>query len=360
MIFYTEEAALWKRHKESMIQKINDSNLPLVIFGRVVGANPAFLSSVKVPVEYVVSNHPTSWGKRMWGLEVIGPDRMEKAYSAYNVLILCVHYSEEITKQLQNLSSPPAEIFQLDLRFEQDDVAGYFKKMQSTIENVYERFADQKSKDTYEALIRYRINRNPEYLHPIFCPEEEYFPEMLDGIPFLTSNEIFVDVGAYIGDTVKRFIAAVNRQYHTIYAFEPDPLNYQKLIHETTEFPNIICRQLSTLDRCDKIHFCSNGQTSQLKESGNVLVQSNTLDHQFENEPVTFIKMDIEGAECLALRGARCLIQKYQPKLAICTYHSMEDMVMVPDLIVKLNPNYKLYLRHYCDNAIEQTICYAI
>ena len=47
-----------------MIRHINEMGLPLVIFGRVVGANPAFLEDVKVPVEFVVSNHPTSWGKR--------------------------------------------------------------------------------------------------------------------------------------------------------------------------------------------------------------------------------------------------------------------------------------------------------
>ena len=69
--------------------------------------------------------------------------------------------------------------------------------------------------------------------------------------------------------------------------------------------------------------------------------------------------MDIEGAELEALKGAKETIKRNHPKLAICVYHKPEDIVDIPKFILELDPEYKLYLRHYSDNAGE-TVLYAI
>ena len=74
---------------------------------------------------------------------------------------------------------------------------------------------------------------------------------------------------------------------------------------------------------------------------------------------VTFIKMDIEGAELEALKGAKQLIMKYRPKLAICIYHKREDMWEIPYFIKNLVPEYKLYIRHYSNYEYE-TVLYAV
>lgn len=50
-----------------------------------------------------------------------------------------------------------------------------------------------------------------------------------------------------------------------------------------------------------------------------------TLDMAFKDKRIDFIKMDIEGAEEKALHGARQLIERCAPKLAVCTYHRAED-----------------------------------
>ena len=77
------------------------------------------------------------------------------------------------------------------------------------------------------------------------------------------------------------------------------------------------------------------------------------------DDSVTFIKMDIEGSELKALEGAKGLIKKYKPKLAISVYHKPEDIVELPLYIKTLIPEYKLYLRHY-SNFYRETILYAI
>ena len=78
-----------------------------------------------------------------------------------------------------------------------------------------------------------------------------------------------------------------------------------------------------------------------------------SLDKELENEPISFIKMDLEGWEMNALRGAEITIKKYKPKLAIAVYHAAKDFRDIPQYILKLNPDYKLYLRHYTQGWSE-------
>ena len=83
------------------------------------------------------------------------------------------------------------------------------------------------------------------------------------------------------------------------------------------------------------------------------------MDHCDEAQAATFIKMDIEGAEMNALRGARTIIQKNKPKLAICIYHSDEDMLRLAEWIHETVPEYKLYVRQH-SNCICETVLYAV
>jgi hypothetical protein len=73
---------------------------------------------------------------------------------------------------------------------------------------------------------------------------------------------------------------------------------------------------------------------------------------------VDFIKMDIEGAEPYALKGAINTIKKFKPKLAIAIYHSLSDFVQIPKFIDDLGLGYKLHLSH-CSIHEEETILFA-
>jgi hypothetical protein len=84
------------------------------------------------------------------------------------------------------------------------------------------------------------------------------------------------------------------------------------------------------------------------------------LDNIAKNDlQVTFIKMDIEGAELNALIGSRNTIVKNKPILAISIYHKKKDIFEIINYILSLNLNYKFYLRHYSLGKSE-TILYAI
>lgn len=359
MHLYFEEAAIWEARKKETFHKINQSGLPLVLFGIAQVIDSAFLDQINVPVSVICDNDSAKWGTRLWNLEVIAPSRLPELYSAYNVLIL-VPFEHQIVPQLEGLSVPPAQIFRLDLYFEEVTTTGFFQAAQDELEEIYARLADQKSKDTFEAVIRYRINRDPRILKPISLPRrEQYFPMELGGRPLLDGNEIFVDAGAFTGDTVNGFYTAVRGQYHAIHAFEPELQNYQKLLKNVQAFPEVFCKQIAVSDKKGELRFVSDSSSSKADLSGEEAVQTDTLDHLLCGTPITYLKMDVEGMECAALRGAAELIRTYHPKLAICTYHSDADMIRIPQLIWEMNPNYHLYFRHYT-NALVESVCYAI
>jgi hypothetical protein len=98
---------------------------------------------------------------------------------------------------------------------------------------------------------------------------------------------------------------------------------------------------------------------SHVKQKGNVEIEADSIDNVCENENVSFIKMDVEGSELEALKGAQKQIKANKPKLAICVYHKKEDLLTIPQYILSVRPDYKLYLRHY-GGLTTDLILYAV
>lgn len=88
-------------------------------------------------------------------------------------------------------------------------------------------------------------------------------------------------------------------------------------------------------------------------------IETVALDDFLQEKTVTYIKMDIEGAELEALRGAEKIITGQKPRLAISIYHKLKDIWTIPQIILEYNPDYRLYLRHY-SFADYDTVLYAI
>ena len=87
-------------------------------------------------------------------------------------------------------------------------------------------------------------------------------------------------------------------------------------------------------------------------------IQTVTLDQVIDKETVGFIKMDIEGEELEALRGAKNTIIRDNPFLAISVYHHPGDMLAIMDYLHELIPEYHFWLRHYGPIYYE-TVLYA-
>ncbi|MDR2532918.1 MAG: FkbM family methyltransferase [Oscillospiraceae bacterium] len=174
-----------------------------------------------------------------------------------------------------------------------------------------------------------------------------------------SKDEIFVDCGVYDGETIKDFISW-SGEYKKIFAFEPDPNCYQISKQNLKDINNLTLIEAAVSDSIGEAMFMSQGVASKLCDSEGVFsVNLTTLDSELAGETVTFIKMDIEGAELSALKGAETIIREQKPKLAICVYHKEEDIFEIPDFLWSVNPGYKFYLRQYTDTLVE-TVLFAI
>jgi FkbM family methyltransferase len=223
---------------------------------------------------------------------------------------------------------------------------------------------DDLSRQTLVNVLSARINADPIFLRDI-VKKNQYFPE---GIMQFSEEEIFVDGGAFNGDTFLAFLDVVKGKFARYYAFEPDPKNYKELSEKVCvdeKRVEIFLKGLWSVPAL--LNFSTgNGSASSLllseaSDKGSffqsIQVQVDTIDHLCSD--ATVIKMDIEGAELEALRGAMKTILRNYPKLAICVYHRPEHLFEIPLFIHSIAPEYHLYLRHHSEVETE-TVLYAI
>ena len=173
-------------------------------------------------------------------------------------------------------------------------------------------------------------------------------------------REIFVDGGSYNGDTILDFTKWSNRNYEKIYVFEPLDEMLQCITEKLKKekIYNVDFFKGALWDKKEELSFIENNSGSYVSINGDTKIQGMSLDEIVEWEKVTFIKLDIEGSELKALKGAKNIIMRDKPRLAICIYHKPEDIIELPLYLLKLVPEYKFYIRHYCSNMWE-TVLYA-
>lgn len=183
--------------------------------------------------------------------------------------------------------------------------------------------------------------------------------QYFDDVVKLEDGEVFVDGGCFDFETSKILLSKCKAD--KIYAFEPDPDNLEKVKSEVEKMKlsNVDIIPAGMWDCNTTLHFNSQGSIlSRVDENGEEEIKVVAVDEVVDGK-VTFIKMDIEGSELKALHGAEQTIKKYKPKLAICIYHKLEDIIDIPAYIHSLVPEYKFYIRHYSFNAAE-TVLYAV
>jgi len=236
----------------------------------------------------------------------------------------------------------------------------YIRDNAESFEETYEWLSDELSRRTMAAYLNQRISGDFKHLRQVKA-EHQYFP---DDIMTLRDGEIFVDCGAFDGDSIIALTAALERAHKAppkkIIALEPDEKNFAQLVDVAKQYPQATCLQKGAWDRADTLAFSADGRLdSAISSSGEFRIEVDSIDHILNSDEATFLKMDIEGAELAALKGATATIKKHKPKLAICIYHRQEDLITIPQFIRNVRTDYVFYLRAHSYDS-EEVVLYAL
>lgn len=212
---------------------------------------------------------------------------------------------------------------------------------------LYDNLCDYQSKKVLFATLDNWYNWNFTDLASVMQNlYDDYFD--LDLIP-KCENEVFVDLGAYIGDTTLSFIKNYGTDsYRKIYCYEINQENFGYLKTNMKPYEDIDLRLKGVGAENGTMYLKENGELSscQVSDDGDIPVEMVSLDDDIKEE-ITIIKSDIEGAEQKALLGARGHIMNEHPKLLISIYHSNDDVWQIPRMIKEMDNSYRFYLRYH-------------
>ncbi|XQA67009.1 FkbM family methyltransferase [Xanthomonas sacchari] len=212
------------------------------------------------------------------------------------------------------------------------------------------RFADALSVRTLDAILQMRMDGDRQPLLDVLCPMEQEYYSVYSAVEHplrIGAGEHYVDIGAYRGDTVKKFRAASRHRYAAIHAFEPDPENFAALQQGLADDDGrTTLYNAAVSDVAGPVAFDARGTMgSRIDGSGAARVDGVRLDDLIEE--VSVLKMDVEGAEARVLRGGAALIGRCRPRMAITCYHHALDLLDIVAELDRILPDAKLRLRQY-------------
>jgi FkbM family methyltransferase len=220
---------------------------------------------------------------------------------------------------------------------------------------------DANSVEEYIAQLSWRLRLPASEVPPHDPPSQCYFPT--DLFEFL-ADEVFFDCGAFDGDSLRQYLARKPAgSAPKIVAFEPDAESYVQLAKYAERLSNegtvdIRIEPRAVTGHSGEVRFAALGSVrSGVAEAGTVKVVAVALD-DVDVTP-TLIKMDVEGFELPALKGAAGLLRSHHPVLAISLYHHASDLWTIPNFLRALAPDYRLFLKRYAEDCWE-LVLYAV
>lgn len=218
------------------------------------------------------------------------------------------------------------------------DLENYYKH-RDEISFAYSLLADELSQKSFTSIINYRLSGKLEYL--LDCQVEERESWKLLNI---NRKEVYVDCGAYNGDTIARF-SSFTKEWKAIYAFEPDKKTFKKLEKNTASLNNLFLYNAAVSNSVGQLPFFV-GKGRGTKLGGTVMTPCLSIDSVLEGKEATILKFDTEGFEKEAIEGGKNTISTFKPKMILSSYHKGEDLWTLPKLVLALNKDYKFYLRN--------------
>jgi FkbM family methyltransferase len=320
-------------------------------------------------------NDPKKWGQLIEGIEILSPEAAIDKFSSTAVFIITVwgafardRMSNRVQKWTQAGCDRVTTFLPLFWKFPEVflpywacDLPHRVIENKAKIHQVAANWSATASLKQFIAEIEWRLSGNFD-LFPDPNSDKIYFsPSFIH----LSAEEHFVDCGAFTGDTLVDFLASANQGFRKYTALEPDPQNFEKLSRfvsncESHHRNKIELLPYATYSSRQILRFSGSGNASSTcTVDGDLEVQGERLDTIFATESPTFIKLDIEGGEIEALLGAKQLLQKFRPIVAVSIYHVQDHLWEIPELLNSILKDYDFHVISH-DREGWDLVMYAI
>lgn len=329
---------IWKRLK-------NESR-PVVLYGTGNGADRIIdiLEKENIKISGIFSSAAFVRERFFRGYRVTSFEECKKLYPDMLVLMCFGSAREDVLENVRHIMREN-DLLAPDVPVYGDNVFNddFFELHKEKLQTVRNALADEKSIYTFDSLVEFKLTGNIAKLFQCECDN--------DGIVEISKNAVFLDLGAYNGDTVISF--GKKYGFSRIIAVEPDKRNFRKLTENTAGIAGITLYNALISDKNGRVYLDNNkGRGAHESKSGSLETDAFTIDTIISRENTDggnqlVIKFDIEGNELRALAGAENTIKSIRPVMFISCYHRSEDYFTIPLKVLEINGNYKVYMRHY-------------
>ena len=324
------------------------SSKPILIYGMGNGADKIinFLEENGIHYSDVFASDGFVRGHSYRGKIVLSYSQACEKYDDFIILLSFGTKLPDVMERIIYLNSIH-ELYAPDVPVCQGEIfnEAFFDAHISELECARDLLSDERSRQVFDNVIRYKLTGKIKYLISSQDCEND-----VDAILPFEKYKIFVDLGAYNGDTIKKY-RNLCPNLEEIYAFEPDFRNFKKLKAYCDEIKDIKIHTYNYASWSENIElqFSASGNRNS-SGAGTVSHQSKMVSIEAKRpdsviQEADFIKYDVEGAEYDAIIGSKRLMEDLQSDLLVSLYHKSEDLYSLPMLIHSINPNYKFYLR---------------
>ena len=325
---------------------LKTANKPILLYGTGNGADKIIdrLLLDGVLVSGVFASDGFVRNRSFRGFDVISYNKAKADVKNFIVLVAFGSKRPEVVEIVEKIAAEQ-ELYIVDVPVYGDTIFDkvYLEAHKEDYNNILNRFSDERSKDVFKNICKFKLTGSYESLKAAEDLEDETFKTLIP----LNKNDTIFDLGAYCGDTAEQFLR-YQPDLEKIVAVEPAPKNFARLENLSITEPKIIPINAAVSNTGDEVHFSGKSGRNQSAGIGKELVKAVKIDELADEFGApSFIKFDVEGAEEDAILSGKETIKNYGPTLYISTYHRSEDLFLIPKLVLSLNPNYKMFIRHY-------------
>lgn len=322
------------------------ASLPIVLYGTGDGADKIIrvMDALNIPISAIFVSDDFYRNQQFHGFQVTTLSRLEASLKEFIIVIAFGSHLSEIIHRVKDMAKrhplviPDVPVYG-DSLFDRDFALAHLPEL----EQAYSLLADEPSRQVFQSVLSYKLSGLPAPLFECTCSKDSIFSDL---IPLHTAED-YLDLGAYRGDTIDEFLSIVNGRYHSITALEPDARSFKKLMQYAQALAAVQLLPYGVSDKPQTVYMkAGRGRGSAFTNAaGGTAVQMTSVDAL--GLSVSYLKMDVEGSEAAALRGAKNTLQGQRPKLNIACYHRSEDLYLLPLLIHELQPAYQIFMRRH-------------